>query len=246
MGEKGEHAGHRQRMIERLKTQDVSEYEKLEILLYNALPRVNTCDLAHRLLSKFGSIKEVLSSSIEELKGVDGIGDNVAEYLFLLGKINRRYMKRPPTQFVGRGGSEEFFAYIGAFYEDLWEEVVDAYLLDEDGNVFKRVRVQYGDEDEVEFEPNELARVLVRHTPAGVIVAHNHPCGSAEPSATDIDMTKRVQAICSSHNVLFCDHVIYSSRGVYSFYRKNKLQGISSTFSISPMVKGGNHGRNEE
>ena len=69
-----EHDGHRHRIIEKLDTGVLCEHELLEILLFNALPRRNTNDLAHRLLTAFGSIRGVFSASVEQLKLVDGVG----------------------------------------------------------------------------------------------------------------------------------------------------------------------------
>ena len=62
MDEKNIHSGHRQRMTERfLKYPDsLSEHELLEIMLYPALPRKDTNPLAHKLLSLFGSLENVL------------------------------------------------------------------------------------------------------------------------------------------------------------------------------------------
>ena len=59
-----EHDGHRHRIIEKLDTGVLCEHELLEILLFNALPRRNTNDLAHRLLTAFGSIRGVFSASV--------------------------------------------------------------------------------------------------------------------------------------------------------------------------------------
>ena len=73
-----EHAGHRRRMIEKLKTDSLLEHELLEVLLFNALPRRNTNDLAHKLLGEFGSVKEILSAPIEQLTKVEGVGESVA------------------------------------------------------------------------------------------------------------------------------------------------------------------------
>ena len=244
--EKNLHAGHRKRMLERLKKQDLLEHEELEVLLFNALPRMNTNDIAHRLLARFGSFDGVLDASIEELMQVRGIGESLAAYLRIVGVICERRRNSHPTQYGGNGSPESFFPYVQATYKGIEEEVVDAYLLGGNGYVYKRERIQCGDEGHVVFDPVDLTKVFIEEKPAGLILVHNHPKGSAKPSEKDVAMTKKLQLICSTYNVLLCDHVIYAPNGIYSFYHEKQLQGISSKFSLSVLSEEVGNGKREE
>ena len=69
------HEDHRKRLRAKLALDEnaINEYEALELLLFNALPRVNTNGIAHRLINEFGSIEGVLSAPIESLKQIEGI-----------------------------------------------------------------------------------------------------------------------------------------------------------------------------
>ena len=82
-----EHAKHRERLKNRFATQGLDGFEShqvLELLLFYAIPRVDTNPIAHRLLDRFGSITGVLEASPEELKDIEGIGDNAANFLKLI------------------------------------------------------------------------------------------------------------------------------------------------------------------
>ena len=57
------------------------EHEILEILLYNACPRVNTNPIAHALLERFCSLSEILKADVKELVTVEGVGESVADFL---------------------------------------------------------------------------------------------------------------------------------------------------------------------
>lgn len=240
------HAGHRKRMLERLKNKNLLEHEVLEVLLYNALPRMNTNDIAHRLLARFGSIDGVFGASIEELTQVRGVGESVAAYLLVVGICYDKYVERKPVQYQGSAAPESFFPYVQAAYEGVEEEVVDAYLLGGNGRVYKRERIQCGDEGHVVFDPVDLTKAFINEKPAGLILVHNHPKGKANPSAKDVAMTKKLQLICSTYNVLLCDHVIYSPSGIYSFYHEKQLQEISSKFSLSVLSEEVDDGKREE
>ena len=86
------HEGHRKRMLERLERAEGSleEHELLEILLFNAIPRKNTNELAHRLLSAFGSLRSLFRAGMSELKAVPGVGESTAAYLKIVGMFLER------------------------------------------------------------------------------------------------------------------------------------------------------------
>ena len=70
----GEHAGHRKRMITRLAEGTLCDHEYLEMLLFYAIPRRNTNDIAHRLLARFGDLNGVLNAPMKALQEIDGVG----------------------------------------------------------------------------------------------------------------------------------------------------------------------------
>ena len=72
------HKDHRQRLrnkfILALEDGNVDEvlqdHELLEILLYTAIPRKNTNDIAHFLMDEFGSIGEIIDADKDQLAKV--------------------------------------------------------------------------------------------------------------------------------------------------------------------------------
>ena len=77
------HEGHRQRMIARLEDHEESllDHELLEILLFNAIPRKNTNEIAHALLEKFGSLSAIATAETKSIATVKGVGESTAAYL---------------------------------------------------------------------------------------------------------------------------------------------------------------------
>lgn len=232
-----EHDGHRHRIIEKLDTGVLCEHELLEILLFNALPRRNTNDLAHRLLTAFGSIRGVFSASVEQLKLVDGVGENVAAYLRCIGRFYETYYEADKEAFPRRFDPEAFISYINERYARMDREVLDFYLLDERKNIVFCKRFTIDNPQRVVMNPEELTKLILVNKPSGVAVVHNHLSGSCFPSPSDDKTTNQIQLICSIHNVLFCDHYIYSPVGVYSYYRSGRMKEINREFSIGAILK---------
>lgn len=231
------HEGHRERIIEKLDSGALCEHEYLEILLFNAFKRCNTNDLAHRLLAEFGSIRGVFAASFEQLCRVKGIGKSAAAYLRVIGKFYNSYYATDERAFPDRFDSGEFLSFVKREYGNLSAEVMDFYLLDDDGFIFKRKRFTDGQDGEVIMDSAELTRCIVENEPAGIVLVHNHPLGKAHASEADETVTKSCQFICSCNNIMFCDHIIYAAEGVYSYYLSGELREISAGYSFRGIME---------
>ncbi len=237
-----EHDGHRRRILEKLDSGTLREHELLEILLFNAIPRRNTNDIAHRLLAAFGSIRGIFSASVQELERVDGVGKSVAAYLRCIGRFYETYSEQGERTFPERFEPESFLVFLREKYAPLDKEVLDFYFLDENRRITFCKRFTSESTRQVLIKPDRLTELLVsEHKPYAVIAVHNHLNGSFFPSGADDGATRQFQLICSIHNVLFCDHYIFASGGIYSYYRSGRMQSISKDFSIGNILaeKGG-------
>ena len=111
-------------------------------------------------------------------------------------------------------------------------EVVDIYLLDGEGKVLKTRRFSIDSICSVKVLPEELSSFILVKEASGVLMVHNHPYGEFNPSEADEFMTRNCQMLCSMQNKLFCDHIIYSPKGVYSYYLGGKMQEITKNYSV--------------
>ncbi len=223
----GLHDGHRLRMYEKLDSQVLCDHEYLEVLLFNAVPRKNTNDLAHRLLFEFGSVRGVFSASYERLLKVEGVGPAVASYIVCIGKFAPHLLASFTTTFPRSFKPREFGSYAEREYGNLTEEVLDVYLLDSDGNAMERKRGYSPEDGSVEVCARWLQDVISSGNPSGVVLVHNHPTGSATPSKTDYLTTQKCQYLCNNLGVGFCDHLIYAKEGLYSYFESGELELIS-------------------
>ncbi len=89
--------GHRGRMLDRFlldKDHIMADHRLLELLLFNAIPRVDTREQAVTLIERFGSMKGVFEANTDELVEVDKIGEQTANFIKIVDAVMKRYYKR--------------------------------------------------------------------------------------------------------------------------------------------------------
>ena len=101
--EKGLHDGHRKRVKERFISEGLDKFQDhqiLELLLFYAVPRKDTNELAHTLLNKFRSLSGVMDAPIEVLQE-NGLSENAAVLIKLIPSVCSAYLK--DTYLYSRG-----------------------------------------------------------------------------------------------------------------------------------------------
>ena len=91
------HQGHRERMRKKFLLNgfdNFEDHEILEFILFYAIPRKDTNEIAHLLIEKFGSIDTILDAPINLLKEVSGIGESAAIFIKMISSLARTYVER--------------------------------------------------------------------------------------------------------------------------------------------------------
>ena len=224
-----EHGGHRGRLIEKMKTDSLCEHEYLEALLFNAIPRRNTNDIAHRLLAEFGNAYNIFNAPIERLMRVEGVGQSVASYLFCIGKAIQAYEKTKKREegYPAVFEREDFSNFLRREYGDIAYELLDVYMLDKNSRIIMCKRFSSKEVGHVNLIPEDLMKSIIQEDATGIVLVHNHPAGNCQPSKEDERATIKMQTFCTLQNVLLCDHFIYGQDGVYSYFQSGELAKIS-------------------
>jgi DNA repair protein RadC len=81
----------------------------------------------------------------------------------------------------------------------------------------------YGTIDGASVHPREVVKAALLRNAAAVILAHNHPSGSPEPSRADQNITKRLQDALALVDVRVLDHVVVGAEGAVSFAERGLL-----------------------
>jgi len=206
-------AGHRQRVKERFRKEGLDEFEEvhvLELLLFYALPRIDTKPLARTLLDRFGTLALVLEATPEELMSVPGVGENVAVYLNLITAAGRYYQKVRTDRPVILNSTEKYGNYLVDLFYGRRNETVFVLCLDAKCKVLCCRKVGEGDVNSANVPIRKMVEIALGVNATTVILAHNHPSGLAIPSAEDRETTERLAKALGAMDIVLADHVIVS------------------------------------
>lgn len=235
------HEGHRQRMLERLENAEESlcDHELLEILLFNAIPRKNTNEIAHQLLSSFGSLNGVFRASMSQLCAVEGVGQSTAAYLKCIGSLLKRCDPFDTTEAVSLRSFDQFSKFLTDRFEGLETEIVELYSLDANERVKAIRRYTSKDQDRVQIKAEEIVDFILKEKPNMVLIVHNHVKGDCSPSVADNEFTATVYMICSIYKVKLREHVILSKDGLYSYYLTGNIDRLARQYDMGMLLKEG-------
>lgn len=206
----GIHDGHREKMRRRFLATGLdgfAEHEALELLLYYAIPRRDTNELAHCLLSRYGSLEAVLGAPVEDLQRVDGIGENTAVLLNLIVPLAQKSRIKDKEPAI-LNSTERAGQYLLHRFEGKKHELVYQLCLDAKGKLRVCKLLAEGNVNGAELDIRKLVENALLSNASGVILAHNHPSGVALPSREDFVTTERVQMALETVGIQMIDHII--------------------------------------
>lgn len=207
----GVHDGHRKRLKRRFLSEGLDSFEDhniLELLLFYALPRSDTNEIAHRLLEQFKSLSGVFDAPLEELCKIKGISEHSATLIKLIPRLTSAYHtdKSKDIKIISSTNAAGKF-FVPRFYGKANEEV-HVMLLDDKKKVIKCEKVFEGTVNSTPITVKKVVAMAVNSNATGVILAHNHPGGIALPSKSDLRATEKIYRALELINIQLCDHII--------------------------------------
>lgn len=221
------HEGHRERLREKLVShrESLTDIQALEMLLFNSISRKDTNPLAHDLLDSFCDMAGVFSASPRLLAGV---GPRTAEYIYMMGLLLMKINASRSTARRRLYNFAEVSEYVRSRFEGAADEKLEIYLTDKDGMLLCLKSVSAARKDSVSIDSQTLNYILSELKPYGMIVAHNHPSGVAEPSGSDDSALLEMAQVCRMQGVRLCDSVIFARGELFSYYHSGRLAQLLS------------------
>ncbi|RRH92647.1 JAB domain-containing protein [Variovorax beijingensis] len=217
------HARPREKLIAR-GAAALADAELLALLLRTGVAGKNVLQLAQELLDHFGGLSGLLQAGAEDLKVIKGMGGDAkrAELIAVLELARRAMAERlkERTVFDSPGTVKQYLQlHIGSRPY----EVFAVLFLDAQHRLIVLEELFRGTLTQTSVYPREVVTRALHHQAAAVVLSHNHPSGSIEPSRADESLTQTLRAALSLIDVRVLDHVIVSAGQSYSMAEKGLL-----------------------
>ena len=219
--------GHRQRLKEkysRFGHNNLFDYEKIELLLTYAVPRQDVKPLAKELLSRFGGIAGILDASKEELLLVPGVGENIANLIILVRNLNADFHKEHLLHKSVFTCTADVIHFVRAKLAGLRKEAFLVIYLNTGNETIDADILTNGTVDQVVIHTRELLAEAIKRSARGIILVHNHPGGSAEPSANDRILTESIRKAGSAMRIDLLDHLVITHDAAYSIAMEQRIE----------------------
>lgn len=194
----------------------LSDAELLAIFLRVGLPGKSAVDLARELVSHFGSLQRMFSAQPKELCQIKGIGEAKYVQLQAVLEMARRALEEEMRLDDVMSSPTAVRRYLQSWLRNRSYEVFVGIFLDTRNQVIAAEELFRGTLNQTSVYPREVVRRALQLNAAALIVAHNHPSGSAQASASDEALTRQLKAALGLLDITLLDHLIVAGNKVVS------------------------------
>lgn len=218
--------GHRSRLRQRLLVGNgdaLADHEIIEYLLTTAIPRQDVKPLARQLIRRFGSLSGVFNADPRALMGMPGIKEAAAAALKIAGIAALRLARSAVHEKPVLSSWQALIDYLHIDMAHLTHERVRVLYLDTQNRLILDDVLSDGTLDESAIYTREIIHKAMDIGAAAMIIVHNHPSGSPQPSRADIQVTQKIIEAARLLNIAVHDHVIIGREGHVSMKAKGLI-----------------------
>jgi len=208
--------GHRERLRQRFREAGgdaLADYELLELILFQAIPRRDVKPIAKALIERFGGFAEAIAAPRETLARVGGLGESAIDALKAVQEAAVRFTREQAQTRPVLSSGQKVLEYCRARLAFSEIEEFHLLFLDRKNGLIAAEKQQRGTVDHTPVYPREVVKRALELSATAVLLVHNHPSGDPTPSKADIDMTREIVRAASVLGIAVHDHIIVGRQG---------------------------------
>ncbi|MGG5288028.1 RadC family protein [Pseudomonas shirazensis] len=203
----------------------LSDAELLAVLLGSGVAGRNVVDLARGLLARFGGLRQFLEAPRSAVLGEPGLGPVKYAQLQALLETGRRYLHETIERAPALESPMAVRRYLKSMLRHEHSEVFGCLFLDSKHRPLAFEILFRGTIDRASVYPREVVRRSLVHNAAALIICHNHPSGSSEPSQDDVHLTMTLKRGLALIDVRVLDHLIIGEGEPLSMAEEGWISG---------------------
>ena len=202
----------------------LSDTELLALLLRTGTQKQGVLQMAEAIRNHFGGLAGLLHATADDLKQIHGLGGTAkrAELMAVL-ELARRAVAEQLKEREIFGSPEAVKHYLQLHLGRRPHEVFAALFLDAQNRLIALEELFRGTLTQTSVYPREVVLKALHHHAAAVVLAHNHPSGTVQPSRADEALTQTLKAALALVDVRVLDHVIVAPGQALSMAERGLL-----------------------
>lgn len=203
--------------------ESLSDGELVAAVLADSMSDEEAVAMAEEIVAENGGLASIANVDVQRLRMVGGLGRQRAMRLKASVELGRRVAAcSVAVDMVKSDG--DVVALMEPMLGRLQHEECWALYLASSGRVLERMRISQGGVQATVVDCRLIIRRALELLAVQIVLVHNHPSGSTEPSEQDRLLTERVEAAASLFDIRLLDHVIIAHGAHYSFRAHGRLR----------------------
>jgi DNA repair protein RadC len=216
------HQRPRERLI-REGAQALSDAELLAVFLRVGVRGKNAVELAGELVRHFGSLQALLRANLEEFTSVRGLGPAKYAQLNAVIELARRAISDEMLSGESICSPQAAKQYLRLAMAGRPYESFHVLFLDVRNRLIAARELFRGTLTHTSVYPREVVREALTRNAASVMLAHNHPSGTPEPSEADLLLTRSLVQALALVDIRILDHFVVAGHRVHSFAENGQM-----------------------
>ncbi|MEI2417320.1 DNA repair protein RadC [Orrella sp. JC864] len=188
--------------------QVLTDAELLALVLRTGTAAQDAVQMGRALLLRFGGLRALLSADIPALMRQSGLGQAKACQLAAVLELARRAAEEELSRGDALKDPRRVKHYCSLLLGHQPVEHCMALYLDSQLRLIGTEELARGTLSQASVYPREVVRAALRHHAAAVILTHNHPSGSLQPSLADQHLTRQLKQALALVDVRLLDHMV--------------------------------------
>ncbi|WP_343728997.1 DNA repair protein RadC [Duganella sp.] len=212
----------RERLI-REGPQALSDAELLAIFLRTGVMGKDAVQLGAEMMRHFGSLQKLFSASLPEFAAVKGLGPAKFTQLQAVMELARRAILEDIQNGSMLNSPRAVKEYLRTTFAAKPFESFHVLFLDVKNRLIDAKEMFRGTLTHTSVYPREVVKEALARNAASVMLAHNHPSGTPEPSDSDLLLTRALVQALALVDIRILDHFVVAGHQIHSFAEHGQL-----------------------
>lgn len=175
-------------------------------------------ELAERIVAECGTLTALVRMELPRLRMLEGLGMRRAEKIACSAELGRRLAAAQTSIADTISTSDDIVRIFRPVVEGLTYEECWALYLTNSNRVIERQRVSQGGVQATIVDARLVVKRALELLATQIVLVHNHPSGTAEPSDADISLTRKIREAAALFDIRVLDHLILTDSSSFSFH----------------------------